>query len=481
MASLAHRDARTGSPLHFREITERRRARRCATGLMLAVLVLAVPGCEFLALLLSGGAFHHASPADTVGLVQVADGLTAPVGMAIPPDGSSRKFIIDQIGLIRILDANNNLLPTPFIDLRDRMVQVGIDFGGGFIFDERGLLGLAFHPQYASNGRFFVFYTAPKGMDQPADFDSETHVSEFRVSAADSNIADATSERILLRIGKPQFNHNGGQLAFGMDGRLYISVGDGGGANDEGIGHTPGTGNGQDKSTLLGKLLRIDVDSGDPYGIPASNPFVGDPDARHEIYALGLRNPWRFSFDIGGLHRLFLADVGQDRLEEINIITAGGNYGWRIREGAGCFDPVNPGDPPATCPELDADGAPLIGPIVQYPHQDASGGTRGLAVVGGYFYRGASVPGLTNQFVFADWSTSFFLADGSLLAATEEAGGSWVLRELGIEGQPGGRFGRFILGMGQGSDGELYLLSTANTGPTGQTGQVHRITAASGE
>jgi glucose/arabinose dehydrogenase len=233
----------------------------------------------------------------------------SPVGLAAPPDGSGRLFILDQIGAVRIVDADGMLLPAPFLNLADRMVPLAVE--GAFSYDERGLLGLAFHPDYATNGRFFVFYTAPKGADQPDEFDSESHISEFHVGA-DPNVGDPASEQVLLRIGKPQSNHNGGQLAFGPDGFLYISTGDGGGANDTGDGHNPAIGNGQDKTTLLAKILRIDVDSGSPYGLPPDNPFLADPTARPEIYALGTRNPWRFSFDSGGAHRLFVGDVGQD-------------------------------------------------------------------------------------------------------------------------------------------------------------------------
>lgn len=446
-----------------------RRALVCA----LVALTAPVTGCEGLALFLFGGS----APPATIGLQLVAQGLVAPVGLVAPPDGSNRLFVLDQVGQIRIIDANGNLLPDPFIDLSVRMVTVGIDFGGGIVFDERGLLGLAFHPDYATNGRFFVFYTAPKQADIPADYDSETHVSEFRVLAGDPNRADATSERILLRIGKPAFNHNGGQLAFGPDGYLYIGVGDGGNANDDGTGHNPMIGNAQDKSTLLGKILRIDVDSGDPYAIPPTNPFAGAAEARPEIFAWGFRNPWRFSFEEGGLERLFVADVGQDLFEEVNIVTSGGNYGWRIREGAGCFDKDSPGNPPADCPTTALDGTPLVGPIVQYPHADPAGGPQGIAAIGGYLYRGNAIPALHGNYVFGDFSRGFVFADGSIFAATAQPLGGWTLSELGVAGGANNRVGRFILAFGEDAAGELYVLSSANVGPTGTTGQVHRIVA----
>ncbi len=421
--------------------------------------------------------FSPIQEASTVALQLVADGFVSPLGMAVPPDGSGRKFIVDQVGLVRIIEADDKLLPEPFLDLRDRMVQIGIDLGGGLVFDERGFLGLAFHPDYAQNGRFFVFYTAPKGEDIAEEFDSETHVSEFAVMPGDPNRADPASERILLRLGKPQFNHNGGQLAFGPDGMLYISIGDGGNANDMGDGHNPETGNGQDKSTLLGKLLRIDVNSGDPFAIPPDNPFAGDTGARPEIFAFGFRNPWRFSFEARGAQRLFVADVGQDLFEEVNIVEAGGNYGWRIREGAACFDPDTPAVPPADCPNLGADGEPLIPPILEYSHEDSQGAPHGLSVIGGFVYSGDAFPGLIGDYVFGDWSTSFAEANGSLFAA-RETNGVWQMRELIVADSDNGRLNRFLLGLGQDEEGEIYTLTTANVGPFAETGQVHRIVQA---
>lgn len=424
------------------------------------------------------------TPSDRISRVRlqtVATGLTAPVAMAFPPDGSGRLFVVDQIGLIRIIDSTGNLLPDPFLDLRDRMVDVGIDFGAGLVFDERGLLGLAFHPEYASNGRFFVFYTAPRGDDLPENYDSETHVSEFRVSPGDANRGDPLTERLLLRIGKPQFNHNGGHLEFGPDGYLYISTGDGGGANDADEGHHPEVGNGRDLATLLGKILRIDVDAGDPYAIPADNPFVGRPGALGEIWAYGLRNPYRLSFDSMGDHRLFAGDVGQNRVEEVDIIVRGGHYGWRIREGHDCFDPANPDAALPNCPTVDpVTGDALIAPILAYPHPGASAPITGLSAIGGHIYRGSAMPELVGDYVFADWSTSFLFADGALLAATETTSGKWALRALSIEGSANGRLGRFVLGVGRDAQGELYLLTSERTGPRGTTGRVDKIVPPAG-
>ncbi|QDV91925.1 Quinoprotein glucose dehydrogenase B precursor [Phycisphaerae bacterium RAS2] len=441
--------------------------------LIVCVLLLAAlpcTGCDALLALLAG------PTPQSIGLQLVAEGLTSPVGLVHAGDGSGRLFVIDQIGLIRVIDANGNLLDTPFLDLRDRMVTVGIDFGGGLIFDERGLLGLAFHPNYAANGKFYVFYTAPRASDGvPLTFNSETHVSEFLVSAGDANVADPDSERVLLVIGKPQFNHNGGQLAFGPDGYLYIAVGDGGGANDAGEGHNPDIGNGQDLATLLGKILRIDVNSGNPYGIPPTNPFINTDGALPEIFAMGMRNPWRFSFNAGGAQELFVADVGQNLVEEVNIVTAGGNYGWRVREGTQCFNPDDAGSPPASCATADNAGRPLLDPIVEYPHTDPADGPRGIAVIGGYVYRGQTVPGLFGRYVFGDFSRDFGAPDGSLFAAQRQDNGTWQMSEFMIDGGDGGRLGRYLFGMGQDPDGEVYVLTSANLGPVGTTGQVHRI------
>jgi glucose/arabinose dehydrogenase len=218
-----------------------------------------------------------------IGVELVADGLTAPIGIVAPPDGSGRLFVIDQVGLIRVVASDGTLRAEPFLDLRSKIVPLMS------AFDERGLLGLAFHPHYARNGRFFVYYSAPLRAGAPAGFDHTSHISEFRVSR-DPNRADAASERILLQVDKPQFNHNGGTVAFGPDGFLYISLGDGGGADDVGLGHVEdwyeenAGGNGQDiQQNLLGSILRIDVDAGVPYGIPAGNPFRRRRDAPTDV------------------------------------------------------------------------------------------------------------------------------------------------------------------------------------------------------
>jgi glucose/arabinose dehydrogenase len=344
--------------------------------------------------------------------------------------------------------------------------------------DERGLLGLASHPQYAQNGRFFVVYNAPVRPIDPAGFDDIWRLSEFHVSANDPNRADAASEAVLLEILKPQGNHNGGQLAFGPDGMLYASIGDGGQASDVGPNHTPGIGNAQDLTNLLGSLLRFNADTPGTLTVPPDNPFTADPSVLPQIFAYGLRNPWRFSFDMGGSRRLFCADAGQSLFEEVSIVQSGDNLGWNIKEGRHCFDPDTPADPPATCPNVGANGRPLIDPVIEYAHRDASGQQAYLAVVGGYVYRGSAVPDLAGRYVFGDWSRLPNTPDGTILVAEEDAAGAWQFNELPIATSANGRLNRYVLAFGQDLEGELYVLSSQSFGPAGATGQVFKIVRA---
>lgn len=407
----------------------------------------------------------------TVGVRQIAAGLTAPVALVEPPDGSRRLLIVDQIGLIRVLLPNGQLLPEPFLDLRDRIVPLRPNF------DERGLLGLAFHPDYAENGRFFVFYSAPLREGAPEGWNCTSHISEFLVSA-DPNRADPASERILLQVDKPQFNHNGGTVAFGPDGHLYISIGDGGGANDVGLGHVEdwypdnAGGNGQDiTDNLLGSILRIDVDGGAPYAIPADNPFVGQ-EGLDEIWAYGFRNPYRISFDGSNL---FAGDAGQLLWEEVSLVVKGGNYGWNVKEGTHCFDAENAAVSPAECPSFAPGGVPLRDPVIEYANARNPIGGLGLVVVGGHVYRGGELPQLRGRYVFGDWSRSFGSPDGTLLVATARKKGLWLIQELRVQGSPGGRLGDFILGFGRDLRGEVYALTSDSVGPNGSTGKVYRL------
>ncbi len=419
--------------------------------------------------LLAGCPLLTPPPPDMIlGVEVVADGLSSPVGLAVPPDASGRLFVVDQIGVIRIIGPAG-LLAEPFLDVRDRMVAINP------FFDERGLLSMAFHPDYAENARFFVVYNAPLRDDDPAGFNCRWRLSEFTVSGDDPDLADSASETILLEVLKPQATHNGGQLAFDAEGRLYVSLGDGGGANDTGFGHTPGLGNGQDRSNLLGTILRYELGDVGELTPAADNPFVGEGGDAAAVYAFGLRNPWRFSFDVGRPERLFCADVGQALFEEVNLITAGGNYGWNIREGRRCFDPDSPTEPPDECPTTGAEGEPLIDPIIVYRHVDEAANLIGVAVIGGYVYRGAALPDLDGAYIFGDWSTSFPEPDGSLFLATEQLDGSWEMAFVGIAGAAGERLGRYLLGFGQDAAGEVYLLTSMMSGPSGVTGEVLRV------
>jgi glucose/arabinose dehydrogenase len=290
----------------------------------------------------------------------VVAGLESPVDIQFPDDGTGRMFVVEQRGRIRIVQADQ-LLPTPFLDITDR-----VDSGG----DEQGLLGLAFHPHFSENGLFFVSYT-----------DNQRHdvIARFLISA-DPNQADAGSGKILISVDDPFPNHNGGVLAFGPDGYLYAGLGDGGGANDP-------FGNGQSTDTLLGKILRLDVDRGDPYAVPGGNPFVHSG-GRPEIWAYGLRNPWRLSFD-RATGDLYIADVGQDTWEEVDFLPAGStggtNFGWNYREGNHPFK----GEPPASLH--------LTYPVAEYSHTEGS-----CAVTGGYVYRGA-MPEWQGIYLYGDY------------------------------------------------------------------------------
>jgi glucose/arabinose dehydrogenase len=389
-------------------------------------------------------------PLPDVGLELIADGLTAPLALVSPDDGSGRLFVVEQVGVIKTLSADGDLLPEPFLDLRDRLVRLRRDY------DERGLLGLAFHPEFKTNGRFFVYYTAPLRNGAPPDWDHTNHVSEFNVSA-DPNRADADSERILLQVDQPYYSHDGGQLAFGPDGFLYIATGDGGPGGDP--NH-----HAQSLESLLGKILRLDVNSGSPYAIPPDNPFVGRP-GLDEVFAYGFRQPYRFSFDAGGEHGLIVADAGHDVWEEVNVVTRGSNYGWNIREGTACFQPRDPSELFSVCAEVGPQDEPLLNPVLQY------GREAGQAIIGGYVYRGKALPALSGRYIFGDWRAR----RGTLFAAlpSQTPGETWDLEPLAVS-NPVLQWA-YVLSLGRDVDGELYVLTSTSTGPTGASGQVFKI------
>ena len=358
----------------------------------------------------------RAAPAQSLTLEPMATGLARPVDIAHAGDGSGRLFIVLQGGQIVIHDGTD-VLVAPFLDVTSLVSCCG----------ERGLLGLAFHPDYASNGFFYVNYTDESG---------DTVIARYRVSA-DPDLADPGSADILLTVAQPHANHNGGQLRFGPDDLLYIALGDGGGGGDP-------DNRAQDPSDLLGKILRIEVDSGSPYAVPPDNPFVGVAGARAEIWALGLRNPWRFSFDrLTG--DLFIADVGQGAREEVDFQQAGsnggGNYGWRLMEGSNCFSP-----------SVGCNDGSLVLPVIEYGHVDGN-----CSVTGGYRYRGARLPALAGLYLYADFCS------GRIWTAVEEAVSGWSSSEALDTTNLFSAFGEDELG-------ELYIVGLAQS-----SGAVYRI------
>ncbi len=367
------------------------------------ILAVAASGC--------GSQFDNETPdppegTEPVALEEVASGLIFPLYLTAP-DGDPRLFIVEKGGTIRIVK-DDALLPNPFLDISGQ-----VSTGG-----EQGLLGLAFHPQYATNGRFVVHYTDAAG---------DTRVSGFRVSG-DPDVADAASEVSILDADQPFPNHNGGQVLFGPDGHLYIMLGDGGSADDP-------DGRGQSLVDLLGSILRIDPLDGGGYTVPSDNPFVSTAGARPEIWSYGLRNPWRIAFDPAS-DDLYIADVGQGRWEEVNVSTsaAGGgrglNFGWNIMEGPECFED-------ASC---DQGGLEL--PVLSYGHGD------GCSITGGFVYRGAAIPALQGHYFYSDycqgWVRSFRFENGSAVDQFQ-----WPTLA------PGGNVPSF----GRDAAGELYVMS----------------------
>jgi glucose/arabinose dehydrogenase len=405
----------------------------------------------------------------SVNLEPVANGLTAPLGLA-QPEGDDRIFIYEQPGRVRILQ-NGDLLDEPFLDIRHKIVTLLPDF------DERGLLGMTFHPDFAENGKFYLAYSHP--LDWQGDIGkklwwSHTNiVAEFTVSEDDPNQANILSERIITSIDWPQFNHNGHWIGFGPDGYLYISTGDGGYANDWGIGHNPDIGNGQDPASHHGKILRVDVDNpseGRNYGIPDDNPFVDDPLFLPEIYAMGLRNPWRCSFDQGGNNGLICGDVGQNAFETIVVVNSGDNHGWRAMEGTHCFDYLNPNMHPEDC-----DTAGYTMPVIEYNNCNVFEDCHGLSVTGGYVYRGDH-DDWDGVYFFGDWSRQFAVRDGVLYAGRMNDNGEWSMEDVTIENMPD--FNSYILAFGQDNDGNVYVMPSDTTGPVGALDTVYQITPA---
>ena len=415
-------------------------------------------------------AAQKVSDTHAVGIQFVAEGLTAPVAMAYPDDGSGRLFVVDQAGTIRLIDAHGQLLPEPFLDLSSLIVPLNAGY------DERGTLGMAFHPDYAKNGRMFVYYTAPLREGGQRGWDHTNVLAEFSVSKNNPDQGDLASQKIVMQIDQPSYNHNAGHITFGPDGYLYIPIGDGGGSNDLDKGHTPTLGNGQDLRNLQGSILRIDVNGASgTYTVPADNPFVGQGKDAPEIYAYGFRNPYHIAFDTGGTHALIVGDAGQDLFEEVDVVTKGGNYGWRIKEATHCFNAREATQPYDSCKSTGADGKPLIDPVIEYSHTDL-----GVVVIGGYVYRGAALADLAGQYIFGDYNRMGGTSpNGSLLWATpSENAGMWKWGEIKVVGGLNDRLDGYLLAIGQGPDGELYVMTSQSFAPSGKTGKVWKLVPA---
>lgn len=406
-----------------------------------------------------------------VALQLITTNLTAP---AILTDFDGQRVLVaEQIGPVHLMTPDGQL--KPFADFTSKLK---INFGK---FDERGVLGIALHPKFAANRKFYVCYSAEKRASAPAAWDHTMNVSEF---TAKGDTADLSTERIVLQIDQPYFNHNGGRIAFGPDGFLYLGVGDGGHKNDTNKDEKDNArgprGNGQDLNTLLGKIVRIDVDqpaAGKLYGIPQDNPFAkggGLP----EIYAWGIRNPWGLTFDRGGKRELFEVEVGQSRWEEVNIIVKGGNYGWNLREGAEWFNPKKELTP-LEKPYFDPGSAKFVDPILAYGNLAGfPTDGKGRSVTGGYVYRGKALPQLTGKYVFADWSRNMGLPQGVLFTATKGGDDKWTLDQLEPESHPGQGIGAYVWAFGEDKDGELYVL-TNQTGALGsKSGKIWKLVKA---
>ncbi len=362
----------------------------------------------------------------SLGFELVTEGLNNPVAVTHAGDDSGRLFVTEQQGTVAIV-IDGRRQPKPFMDIRAKVSCCG----------ETGLLSLAFHPRYKETGYVYVNYT---------NLDGDTVISRYRVSD-ERDQADPESAFPLLTIKQTAQIHNGGQLQFGPDGFLYIGMGDGGSfgsSDDEDSGGDPGN-RAQNKTELLGKMLRLDVDRGTPYGIPDDNPFKDQAEARPEIWALGFRNPWRFSFD-RKTGDLFISDVGETRREEINFQPAGSaggeNYGWRRMEGKLCFNPT-----------YDCNDGSLTEPIIEYDHYD------GCAVIGGYRYRGRAFPELAGTYLFADFCTT------TVFGARPSDKGGWTSLPLK-------KAGFSVTSFGEDQQGEIYV-----TGFGEQGGVLYRVTS----
>jgi glucose/arabinose dehydrogenase len=342
---------------------------------------------------------------------------------------------MEQGGKLKIVQ-NGIKIEKPFINISSKLDGLNI------AYSEKGLLGMAFHPNYKTNGLFYLYYSAKTELK---DMDHESRVSEFKVSS-DPNLADEKSERIILTIPQPESNHNGGQMAFGADEFLYIGLGDGGGGGDQhGV-----SGNGQNLNVLLGKIIRIDVNTTKGYKIPSDNPYAKSETIQPEIWASGLRNPWRFSFD-RATQQLFCADVGQNKYEEVNIIDKAKNYGWRLMEGNHCFDP------PEGC-----DASKYTAPIAEYDHSE------GISVIGGYVYRGREFPSLHGYYIFGDWQGVLWYLRHNEKTKLWDRGPIFTEKE---SNEINGKINSF----GEDENGNIYIVTQKLFGPKSPTGVIYKI------
>ena len=437
-----------------------------------------------------------------VGLQKVADGrLAAPTDFAaVTVDGDERRFVTDQTGQVWEI-TDGGLSEEAFFSVRDEMVTLG-EFAGTYAsptqqYDERGLLGIAFHPEFPDDRRMYLHYSVPRTDDMPEDWDHRERLAEFELTEDLSGVASDT-QCVLMDIPHPQYNHDAGPIAFGPDGYLYFPMGDGGGANDDFYGHVEdwypdnAGGNGQDIfDNVMGSVMRIDVDDpagGDAYGVPDDNPLVGR-EGLDELYAWGFRNPFGIDFDSEG--RMFVSDAGQNLWEEANIVEKGANYGWNVKEGTHCFSTEHPNEPADTCPNgPTSDEYPndeFADPILEYPHTQ-DGETVGRVVVGGHFYENDTIPELQGHYVYGEYNSAAPDADGPvgrlLAAAPGDEGGLWSQVALKPEGSDDYGLDWYVRQFGQDEAGELYLLVNQNPSPwegedSADTGAVFKLVPSS--
>ena len=441
-----------------------------------------------------------------IGLKSVADGFTAPLRGVSAPREPRRTYVVDQVGKLWAVDLSTGA-KTVFLDLSSRLVVLGVQGPGSF--DERGFLGVAFHPNYRKNGKLYTYTSEPNSgrptfpttLPAGTAADHQNVVAEWTANRPGDPAAgvNPASRRELMRIDWPQFNHDAGDIAFGPDGKLYIPTGDGGGADDTEVGHS-GNGNAQKLTVPLGKILRIDVDARNSanrqYGIPRNNPFTATRGAVKEIWAYGFRNPFRMSFDTRtGI--LIVGDVGQNDIEELDVVVKGGNYGWSRKEGTLCFDPKGaaPGVATKDCSTLPPLPAKLIEPVAQYDtHHE------GHSVIGGFVYHGDAIPFLKGRYVFGEWSRLFAFPAGPdnygrlLYIEQRNLTGRHGLRKieefrdfaresarLGLTNpaQPPAFFQQSlsVLGLGQDTRGEVYVFGNRTGRPFGTGGVMLKLVA----